>query len=274
MSKYQIHCVRTATVHNFEGNLLLEQFKLRYRILVCKLKWANIYEESGQEFDSFDNPSAEYFIATNSLGEVVGCLRSHPTTIPYMLSEKFSFLVVGKSQKSKEINELSRLVCDDELLSIEDSKLVTAMLFSASVERGLQRGIKAYVGFVEEAVGEKVFVRDKWELIRSSANCEYHGINLHGVILPVNIKTLDRMKSHLRTFNNKYGSIDLDFGAGFSSLFLECARYTTGTYGEKRGFFKALSLKAYTLYVIIKSRLLLSLGLCKSHSSIFDFDSQ
>ena len=91
-NRYMIDCVTIATSHRFPGNLVAAQHRLRYREVIAKEDWSNIYVADEMEFDRYDNVATEYFVARNADGEVVGVCRSYPTTIPYMLSDIFAFL--------------------------------------------------------------------------------------------------------------------------------------------------------------------------------------
>src|ERR1035441_4030126 len=112
-----IDCVSIATVHHFPGNLLAGQHSLRYREVVHKEKWSDIYVIDGMEFDQYDNLATEYFIARDEQGRVVGVTRSYPTTIPYMLSDVFTFLSSAQLPSTPRIFEASRLEIGRALLT-------------------------------------------------------------------------------------------------------------------------------------------------------------
>jgi N-acyl-L-homoserine lactone synthetase len=159
-----IDCVSIPTVHHFPGNLLAGQHSLRYREVVHKEKWSDIYVLDGMEFDQYDNLATEYYIARDEQGRVLGVTRSYPTTIPYMLSDVFTFLLSAKLPSSPKILEASRLVLDRSLLTREERWPVVDKLIVAYMERGLQRGIDAYVGFMLPKIWSSTFQRAGWDV--------------------------------------------------------------------------------------------------------------
>jgi acyl-homoserine lactone synthase len=159
-----ISCVTIATNHHFPGNLLADQHRLRYREVVDKENWSDIYVVDNMEFDRYDNLATEYFIARNQEGKIVGVCRSYPTTIPYMLSEAFPFLMKKNLPSSPKAFEASRLVLDRSLLTKEQRRPVIDALLVAYMERGLQRKIDAYVGFMFPKIWSSTFQRIGWEI--------------------------------------------------------------------------------------------------------------
>lgn len=159
-----IDCVTIATNHHFPGNLVSEQHRLRCREVIHKENWSDIYIVDGMEFDQYDNLATEYYIARNGDGEVVGVTRSYPTTIPYMLSEAFRFLISTQFPSSPRILEASRLVLDRSLLTKEERRPVVDELVVAYMERGLQRNIDSYVGFMLPKIWESTFLRVGWDI--------------------------------------------------------------------------------------------------------------
>jgi N-acyl-L-homoserine lactone synthetase len=159
-----IDCVSIATAHCFPGNLIAAQHRLRYQEVIAKEDWSNIYVADEMEFDRYDNVATEYFIARNSEGDVVGVCRSYPTTIPYMLSDVFSFLCSDGLPRSPRVHEASRLVLDRSLLTKAARRPVVDELIVAYMERGLQRNIDAYVGFMLPRIWESTFLRAGWEV--------------------------------------------------------------------------------------------------------------
>lgn len=159
-----IECVSIATSHHFPENLLVAQHKLRYREVIQKENWGNIYTVDGMEFDQYDNLATEYYIARNDKGAVVGVARSYPTTIPYMLSETFTFLFSREPPFSQRILEASRLVLDRSLLTKEQRQPVIDEIVLAYMERGLQRNIDAYIGFMLPKIWASTFQRIGWDI--------------------------------------------------------------------------------------------------------------
>ncbi|MGD0046624.1 MAG: acyl-homoserine-lactone synthase [Bryobacteraceae bacterium] len=159
-----IDCVTIATSHRFPGNLVAAQHRLRYQEVIAKEDWSNIYVADEMEFDRYDNVATEYFIARNSDGDVLGVARSYPTTIPYMLSDIFPFLASRELPSSHRVHEASRLVLDRSLLSKDARRPIVNELIVAYMERGLQRNIDAYVGFMLPRIWESTFLRAGWDV--------------------------------------------------------------------------------------------------------------
>jgi N-acyl-L-homoserine lactone synthetase len=159
-----IDCVTIATSHRFPGNLIAAQHRLRYREVIAKEDWSNIYVADEMEFDRYDNVATEYFIARNSEGDVLGVARSYPTTIPYMLSDIFPFLAARELPSSHRVHEASRLVLDRSLLSKDARRPIVNELIVAYMERGLQRNIDAYVGFMLPRIWDSTFLRAGWDV--------------------------------------------------------------------------------------------------------------
>jgi acyl-homoserine lactone synthase len=126
--------------------------------------WSNIYVSDEMEFDRYDNVATEYFIARDSEGNVRGVCRSYPTTIPYMLSDVFSFLCSEGLPSSHKVHEASRLVLDRSLLTKEARRPIVNELIVAYVERGMQRNIDAYVGFMLPRIWSSTFLRAGWDI--------------------------------------------------------------------------------------------------------------
>ncbi len=159
-----IDCVTIASSHRFPGNLIAAQHRLRYQEVITKEDWSNIYVADEMEFDRYDNVATEYFIARNSDGDVLGVARSYPTTIPYMLSDIFPFLASRELPSSHKVHEASRLVLDRSLLSKDARRPIVNELIVAYLERGLQRNIDAYVGFMLPRIWDSTFLRAGWDV--------------------------------------------------------------------------------------------------------------
>jgi len=159
-----IDCVNIATAHRFPGNLIAAQHRLRYQEVIAKEDWSNIYVADEMEFDRYDNVATEYFIARDADGDVLGVSRSYPTTIPYMLSDVFPFLFSEALPSSHKIHEASRLVLDRSLLTKEARRPVVSELIVAYMERGMQRNIDAYVGFMLPRIWDSTFLRAGWDV--------------------------------------------------------------------------------------------------------------
>ena len=159
-----IDCVNIATSHCFAGNLIAAQHRLRYQEVIAKEDWSNIYVAAEMEFDRYDNVATEYFVARDAEGKVRGVCRSYPTTIPYMLSDVFSFLCSQELPCSHKVHEASRLVLDRSLLTKAARRPIVDELIVAYMERGMHRNIDAYVGFMLPRIWNSTFLRAGWDI--------------------------------------------------------------------------------------------------------------
>jgi acyl-homoserine lactone synthase len=205
-----IDCVNIATAHCFPGNLIAAQHRLRYQEVIAKEDWSNIYVADEMEFDRYDNVATEYFIARNSDGDVLGVSRSYPTTIPYMLSDVFSFLCPKGLPSSHRVHEASRLVLDRSLLTKEARRPVVNELIVAYMERGLQRNIEAYVGFMLSRIWDSTFLRVGWDVEWLGPETKLPGTadTVRAAWMPVNKRVNDKIRkaTGLRKPVLSYGS--------------------------------------------------------------------
>lgn len=207
-----IDCVSIPTNHHFPENLLVEQHRLRYREVVNKENWSDVYIIDGMEFDQYDNLATEYYVAQDEQGRVVGVTRSYPTTIPYMLSEAFRFLLSKDLPSSPKIFEASRLVLDRTLLTTREARMpVVAKLIVAYIERGLQRNIDAYVGFMLPKIWASTFQRAGWDIQWVGPELLLPKTNetVRAALMPVG----DKMNKKIRETTGIYESV-LNFGQG------------------------------------------------------------
>jgi N-acyl-L-homoserine lactone synthetase len=191
-----IDCVNIATAHCFSGNLIAAQHRLRYQEVIAKEDWSNIYVADEMEFDRYDNVATEYFIARNSDGDVLGVCRSYPTTIPYMLSDVFSFLCSRDLPCSHKVQEASRLVLDRSLLTKEARRPVVNELIVAYMERGLHRNIDAYVGFMLPRIWNSTFLRAGWDVEWLGPETALPGTTdvVRAAWMPVNTRMNDKIR--------------------------------------------------------------------------------
>jgi len=191
-----IDCVNIATAHRFPGNLIAAQHRLRYQEVIAKEDWSNIYVADEMEFDRYDNVATEYFIARDADGDVLGVSRSYPTTIPYMLSDVFPFLFSEALPSSHKIHEASRLVLDRSLLTKEARRPVVNKLIVAYMERGMQRSIDAYVGFMLPRIWDSTFLRAGWEVEWLGPEIALPGTAdiVRAALMPVNKRMNDKVR--------------------------------------------------------------------------------
>lgn len=124
----------------------------------------DVYAINGLEFDRYDTLETEYFVSRNQTGRVIGVIRSNPTTIPYMIEERFPFLIESWLPKDSNVFETSRLVVDRTTLTTpEERGVVVDKLLIALMERGLQRNISGYIGFMIPKIWKRTFCRIGWE---------------------------------------------------------------------------------------------------------------
>ena len=204
-----IDCVSLSTSHHFPENLLAAQHRLRYQEVIQKENWGNIYTCDEMEFDRYDNLATEYFIARNTDGKVVGVARSYPTTIPYMLSEAFTFLSSNAMPSSPKILEASRLVLDRSLLTKEQRQPVIDEIVMAYMERALQRNIDAYVGFMLPKIWASTFQRVGWEIMWLGPEIALPVTNeiVRAALMPVS----EQIHEKMRNVTGIHGSV-LNFG--------------------------------------------------------------
>ena len=215
-----IDCVTIENCQNFSDNPIVEQHKLRYREVIGKEKWTNVYVCGDMEFDQYDNLATEYYVARNKNGQVVGVTRSYPTTIPYMLSESFKYLFSGQLPSSPVILEASRLVLDRTLLNKEERKPVVEELIVAYMERGRQRGIDAYIGFMLPKIWESTFIRSGWDVQWLGPEVPLPQSNdiVRAGLMPVNEEMEEkvRMTTGLHTDVLNFGEQTTDYVPGMS----------------------------------------------------------
>lgn len=206
-----IDCVSIATSHNFLDSPIIQQHRLRYREVVQKEQWGHIYTLDGMEFDRFDNLATEYFIARDAKNRVVGVTRTYPTTIPYMLSESFSFLSPELFPSSIKIMESSRLVLDRDLLDKQERQPIINQLTVACMERGMQRKIDAYVGFMLPKIWASTFLRCGWDVewLGPEIALPFTNEVVRAALMPVN----ERTNQKLRDTTGLHDPV-LNFGTG------------------------------------------------------------
>lgn len=191
-----IECVTWATEYRFSGSPISQQFQLRYQSSILIEEWTSVYVNPSEvshgyeECDQYDTRYAEYLIKRNEAGDILGTIRTGPTTAPYMMKDHF-LNVFGDDYVppcSPRHHELSRMAINRDLLNKEQSRQVTNELLLAAQERGLQRGIEAYWGIVIEIIADKVFRRAGYDLHFTGPPTIYPntGERIFGVKLPVN----------------------------------------------------------------------------------------
>ena len=192
-----IDCVTIATAHCFPGNLIAAQHRLRYQEVIAKEDWSNIYVADEMEFDRYDNVATEYFIARNSDGEVCSgsagrIRRRSPTCSP----TSFPFLLREELPSSHKIHEASRLVLDRSLLTKDARRPIVNELIVAYMERGMQRNIDAYVGFMLPRIWDSTFLRAGWDVEWLGPEIALPGTTdiVRAGLMPVNERMNDKIR--------------------------------------------------------------------------------
>jgi N-acyl-L-homoserine lactone synthetase len=226
-----IDCVSIATSHCFPGNVVAEQHALRYREVIAKEAWSDIYTVDEMEFDRYDNLATEYFIARDGQGRVVGVTRAYPTTIPYMISEVFGFLLSAELPSSPRIFEASRLVLDRSLLGKEERRPVVNKLIVAYMERARQRNIDAYLGFMLPKIWASTFERAGWDVLWAGPEVKLpHSDDVvRAALMPVT----EAMNAKVRDTTGIHRSV-LNFGNAPAPGKAGVARYSHGEIEGRR----------------------------------------
>lgn len=158
-----IEFVTTENVHHFNGNPLAAQHKLRYESIILRQKW-DVPFYNFMEFDQYDNPAAKYLVYRDENGQAKGVSRFYPTTLPYMLEEKFAHFVKDRDiPKSEKIWEGSRF-CIDHTLPPENRKRIIQELVIGYLESALHFDIEAIVGLMYPAYWRGIFTRNGWNI--------------------------------------------------------------------------------------------------------------
>lgn len=158
-----IECVTLENNHNFSGNPLCSQHRLRYESITKRQNW-DVPSVRSMEYDSYDNPVAHYLVRRDPTGKAVGVSRLYPTDRLYMLEEHFSHLVTKKPlPKDENIWETTRF-CVDATLSPEERKKILHELVVSHLEFALSRGIKNIVAVTYPVFWKNIFINSGWNV--------------------------------------------------------------------------------------------------------------
>ncbi len=151
-------------VGNFSGNPILAQHYLRYSSIIKRQNWS-VPHFDAMEFDEYDNPAAKYLVYRSGGSQIaIGSSRLYPTSLPYMLEQKFSDFVTGMPiPKSNNVWEGSRF-CVSEIYPAEIRKRVVQEIVIAYLEVGLEKGIDAIVGLMYPAYWRSIFINNGWDI--------------------------------------------------------------------------------------------------------------
>lgn len=225
-----IDCVSPLTNHHFIGNPLKGQHELRYKEVIAKEGWDDLYVMDGMEFDEFDNIATEYYVARDEQGAVLGITRSYPTTIPYMLERSFQFLFDNPLMSSPDVLEASRLVLDRERMDKQQRLSVVNELMVAYMERGLQRGLRGYVGFMLPKIWQSTFLRVGWgvEWLGPEVRLPKTNYFVRAGFMPVSEALNNKVRDTIKIYDDV-----LNFGYGDPLYVPEVATYSNTNYEER-----------------------------------------
>jgi N-acyl-L-homoserine lactone synthetase len=158
-----IEYVTLSNIKQFRENPIIEQHRLRYRSIILRQNW-DVPNYDGLEFDQYDNPATKYLVYRDVSGSVRGVSRLYPTTLPYMLEEKFShFITTQKIPKDPNVWEGSRF-CVDHTLPAEMRKRIINEIVVSYLETGIKHNIKAIVGLMYPAYWRSIFIKAGWNI--------------------------------------------------------------------------------------------------------------
>ena len=208
-----VDCVSIATCHHFTDNPIREQHRLRYAEVVIREGWRGVYAIDKMEFDRYDTLATEYFVSRDDSGRVLGVIRSNPTTIPFMLEERFRSLIKGSLPKDSHVFEASRLVVNRRRLKTRKARApVVDRLLVALMERGLQRKLSSYIGFMPPNIWDSTFRRIGWEpeWLGPERRLRGYGYTVRAARIPVGAS----IHKYLRKTTGLSGRTILNFGHG------------------------------------------------------------
>jgi N-acyl-L-homoserine lactone synthetase len=158
-----IECVTLSTNHEFDGNVICDQHRLRHSSIIERQNW-NVPTIRGMEYDSYDNPAAYYLVKRDAKGQAIGSSRLYPTDRPYMISETFPHLVT-KMPLPNDISvwEGSRF-CVDQKLSPEMRKSIIQEIVVGYLEFALKNNVKSIIGIMFPVYWKNVFIKSGWNV--------------------------------------------------------------------------------------------------------------
>lgn len=158
-----IECVTLDTNHQFTGNPIAAQHRLRYRSVISRQKW-EVPTIRDLEYDGYDNPATTYLVYRSDDGEALGVCRLYPTDRAYMLEQVFSHLVSDITlPHSQKVWEASRF-CVDERATPELRRRIIREIVLGYIEYGLDQGIDRYIGIMYPAYWRNIFTKSGWDI--------------------------------------------------------------------------------------------------------------
>ncbi len=160
---YMIECVTIENCHNFSGNPLSAQHKLRYESIIKRYNWDVPYVRD-MEYDSYDNPVANYLVKRDYSGNAIGVSRLYPTTYPYMIEEHFPHLITKTSiPKDYKTWETTRF-CVDSKLPAEQRKKILHELVVGHLEFALEMQIENIIAMTYPVFWKNIFINSGWNV--------------------------------------------------------------------------------------------------------------
>lgn len=159
-----IKFVTLDNVHRFHDNPLVAQHRLRYKSIILRQRW-NVPHYHEKEFDEYDNPASKYLVYMGENGVAYGVSRLYPTTLPYMLEEKFSnFMTARKGPVCDErIWEGSRF-CIEDSLPKEIRQRIIQEIVVGYLETALKFNVRAIIGLMHPVYWKNVFINSGWRM--------------------------------------------------------------------------------------------------------------
>lgn len=188
-----IEVVTIENQHLYQGNILAEQHKLRYRSLITRQHW-NVPHYQQMEFDQYDTPATYYFVYREK-GEVLGVARLYPTHLPYMLQEAFSHLVQFESLPcSNNIMEGSRFCVEKQLPTLKRRRICNELVL-AYVEFCVQFNKSNIIGVMLPAYWKNLFIKNGCQLVwLGKPNLADDGKRVVAARMPMNKSILHEVK--------------------------------------------------------------------------------
>lgn len=147
-----IECFSWETAHQF-NDALTQHYRLRHRVFVEHLKWANMTTVRDMEWDQYDTPATWYLLRRDNEGRAIGTIRLVPTAGAgrYMIQDLWPDRYIGPLPQSPRIWEGSRLAADPSLSPRESSR-VCAEILAGAAEFGTRFGIDRILHVTTPAV--------------------------------------------------------------------------------------------------------------------------
>ncbi|MDG3444559.1 acyl-homoserine-lactone synthase [Nitrospirillum amazonense] len=185
------HINPTVSIFNADTHpkLMGEAWHLRYRLFKCHLGW-ELETTIQAEADEFDEGALHCGIIVD--GVMLGYWRALPTTKPYLLNTRFSFLLKSQEDfpKADDVWEISRFAIDPTL-STRQRRRVGQVLSSCMAAFAAARGASTLIGLAEPAFMN--FLRRQGLPLQALTSPSHVGNSTAGAVhaLLVSVRTVD-----------------------------------------------------------------------------------